>query len=195
MKELLYVDCCIRGEASRTRRIADAFLAALDPDAYRVTTLHLPQECLRPLTGDFFEARQRLLEQGALNHPRFAYAHQFANADAVVIAAPFWDLSFPALLKIYIENVSVDGITFGCNADGCYGICRGEHLVFLTSRGGYYADSDLEQGSRYLAALKDFFGFGQYTCVAAEGVDAEGADPEAIVRDACARAAALAVAL
>ena len=37
---------------------------------------------------------------------------QFQRADAILIAAPFYDLSIPALLKVYIENVSVDGITF-----------------------------------------------------------------------------------
>lgn len=42
----------------------------------------------------------------------FKYAHEFANADLIVIAAPFWDLSIPALLKVYIENIAVDGITF-----------------------------------------------------------------------------------
>ena len=26
MKQLLYIDCCIRGEQSRTRKLAEAFL-------------------------------------------------------------------------------------------------------------------------------------------------------------------------
>lgn len=189
MKELLFIDCCIRGEQSRTAALARAFLAAVDPAQWHITRLDLMQEGLKPFCGDFFEQRQTLLEQGALDHPRFRYAHQFAAADAVVIAAPLWDLSFPALLKIYIENVSVDGITFGCNAAGCYGICKGSDLVFLTTRGGFYEGSPMEQGSRYLAALKDFFGFDRYTCVAADGLDSDGSDPAAILQDACIKAA------
>ena len=39
-----------------------------------------------------------------------SYAKQFAGADTIVIAAPFWDLSFPAILKTYIENIYVTGI-------------------------------------------------------------------------------------
>ena len=62
-----------------------------------------------PFQEGFFWQRERLLETGELTHPRFRYAHQFKNADRIVIAAPFWDLSFPALLKVYIENVSVQG--------------------------------------------------------------------------------------
>lgn len=195
MKEVLFIDCCIRGEQSRTAKLAEAFFSALDPAAYHVTTLSLMEEGLRPLSGEFFQARQELLEQKAFDHPRFAYAHQFAQADLVVVAAPFWDLGFPALLKIYIENISVDGITFGCNEEGCYGICKGSHLIFLTSRGGFYEGSEMEQGSRYLAALKEFFGFGEYVCIAAEGLDADGSDPTVILEAACGRANALAKSL
>ena len=192
MKELLFVDCCIRGAQSRTAALARAFLGGLDRETWHVTTLNLMEEGLKPFLGDFFEERQHLLEQRALDHPRFRYAHQFAAADAVLIAAPLWDLSFPALLKIYIENISVEGITFGCNAQGCYGICRGGDLVYLTTRGGCYENSPMEQGSRYLAALKDFFGFDRYTCVAADGLDSDGVDAPAVLQEACIRAAALA---
>ncbi len=195
MKTLLLIDCCIRRSQSRTAALMQSFAAALDPSVWQVTHLNLMREELRPLSGAFFEERQALLEQGRLEHPRFRYAHQFAQADAVVIAAPLWDLSFPALLKIYIENISVDGISFGCNAQGCYGLCRGSDLIFLTTRGGCYTGSPLEQGSRYLAALKDFFGFARYACVAADGLDSEGADAAALLREACGRAAQTAAAL
>ena len=42
----------------------------------------------------------------------FDYAKDFAKADTIVIAAPFWDLSFPASLKCYIEAINILGITF-----------------------------------------------------------------------------------
>lgn len=192
MKELLFVDCCIRGGQSRTAALARAFFGAIDEEAYHVTRLDLTAQDLKPLVGEFLDSRQVLLAQGRLDHPRFRYAHQFARADLVVVAAPFWDLTYPALLKLYIENVSVDGITFGCNTQGIYGKCRGEKLVFLTTRGGCYEGSPLEQGSRSMEALSQFFGFGSYACVAADGLDADGADPHAILDDACARAQALA---
>ena len=43
MKNVLFVDCCIRGEASRTKKLADAFLSALPADC-RVTRLDLMAE-------------------------------------------------------------------------------------------------------------------------------------------------------
>ncbi len=195
MKEVLFVDCCIRGEQSRTAQVARAFLSALDPARFHVTVVSPEREDLRPLAGARFEERQRLVAQGDLNHPSLRHARQFAQADLVVMAAPFWDLSFPALLKVYVENVSVDGITFQYTEKGLQGLCRGSHLIFLTTRGGFYGDSHMEQGSCYLKALKDFFGFGAYACVSAEGLDVMGSDILALVDDACRRAKALAESL
>jgi len=172
MKQLLYLDCCIRRGESRTKELAETFLAAVEARGeYEITRLCLMDEPLTYFSEGFFEQRQRLLEEGSLTHPRFRYAHQFAAADRIVLAAPFWDLSFPALVKVYIENVSVDGITFGCNESGCYGTCKAEKLMFLTTRGGSYEGSHMEQGERYLKAICEFFGINEYHSVAADGLD------------------------
>ena len=195
MKELLFVDCCIRGKESRTRRLAAAFLEALDQNKYHITTVTPEAEGMIPLTGANFAQREHLVEEGNLDHPRFHYARQFAQADVVVFAAPMWELSFPAILKIYLENVSVKGLTFNCDADGTFGACRGSRLVFLTTRGDRYENSDLEQGSRYLEAMSKFFGFQGYRCIAADGLDAPGGEAKTILADACGRARGLAASL
>ena len=57
LKEVLLIDCCIRRESSRTRRLAQAFVNALDPARFHVTVLDPEAEGLRPLTGVFFQAR------------------------------------------------------------------------------------------------------------------------------------------
>ncbi|MGI6157294.1 MAG: NAD(P)H-dependent oxidoreductase [Saccharofermentanales bacterium] len=172
--DVLFVDGCIRKESSRTRRLAEAFVERLQARGdHAVERLVLTEEPLLPLTGDFFWQRERLLEAGDLDHARFRYAHRFARADKIVIAAPFWDLSFPALLKIYIENVSVQGITFDCDTtDGrLFGICRAEKMCYLTTRGGAYVDSSLETALPTLRNLATFFGIPAFDYVAADGID------------------------
>lgn len=191
MRKALIVDCCLRGAASRTARLMEAFVRAL-PEDVEVEKLTLEEEALSCLVGAHFEQRQRLLDAGALDHPRFRYARQFAAADIVCVAAPFWDLSFPALLKVYIEQVSVDGITFTAGKEGLVGLCRGTDLVLLTTRGGTYDGDPMEMGSRHLDAMHTFFGFDRYHCVAADGLDVYGADVEAILERAMNGARALA---
>ncbi len=172
--KVLMINGCIRGRESRTWILAEAFLncmraSATDPFTY--TQLDLAQMDLRPLTGKFFEERQKLLEENNRMHPRFDLARQFAEADRILVAAPFWDLSIPAVLKLYIENISLDGITFGCNPDGMYGMCRAKDLLFFTSRGGFYEGGSMEQGARYLQALCGMFGIPDFRCIYAEGMD------------------------
>ena len=179
MDTLLFIDCCIRREASRTKRAADYLMDKIEAkEQFEIERLVLMDEPLQNLTGDFFLAREALLEEGRLDHRRFAYAHQFANAHTIVIAAPFWDLGFPGLLKTYLENVSLDGITFYADAAGCHGMSKGTHLIFVTTRGGFYEDTPLEMGSRYMEALTTFFGIDRYTCLFAEGLDADGVNPD-----------------
>ena len=172
MKKVLFVDCCIRREDSRSKQLADHFIAELQKTGkYEVETLCLMDENLSYFSEGFFLQRERLLAEGKLDHPRFRYAHQFADADKIVIAAPFWDLSFPALLKVYIENLCVDSITFHTDEHGLHGLCKADHMVFLTARGAIYTDSPMEQGSAYLQQMAGFFGIEKYACVAPEGLD------------------------
>ncbi len=190
MTGVLFIDCCIRGEQSRTRMLAEGFLAALDRRSdIQIERLTLMDEPLVPFQNGFFRQREELLEAGELDHPRFRYAHQFKAAERVVIAAPFWDLSFPALLKVYIENLCVQGITFDCDEkNGTYGVCKAERMLFLTTRGGALEGSPMDNGTKYLSDMAKFFGIPRFGHIAADGLDL-GLEPvEAILNRAIERA-------
>ena len=190
MKDVLYIDCCIRGEQSRTKKLAEAFLAELGKrENISIERLTLMDEPLIPFSNGFFWQREHLLETGELNHPRFRYAHRFQKAERIVIAAPFWDLSFPALLKVYIENLCVQGITFDCNeANGCFGVCKAEKMLFLTTRGGAMEGSAMDNGTKYLGDMAKFFGIPSFEVIAADALDM-GLEPvETILDRAIARA-------
>lgn len=185
--KVLMINGCVRGNESRSWKLAEAFLEAMKehaPENLEYTRLDLAQMDLRPLMGEFFEARQQLLEEKNRTHARFDYAHQFAEADRILIAAPFWDLSIPAIVKLYIENISVDGITFGCNEQGMYGMCRAKDLIFFTTRGGVYENGPLEQGARYLEALCEMFGIPEFRCICAEGIDSLPDQAKTIMKQA-----------
>ena len=194
MTKVLYIDCCIRGEQSRTKQLAEAFLCALScREGISIERLTLMDEPLVPFQNGFFWQRERLLEAGELDHPRFRYAHQFQQADRIVIAAPFWDLSFPALLKVYIENLCVQGITFDCDeANGTFGVCRAEKMLFLTTRGGALEGSPRDNGTKYLRDMAKFFGIPEFSYLAADGLDLGREPVEEILTRAVVRAQAAA---
>ena len=193
MSKVLYIDCCIRRELSRTRLLAEAFLKIIEnDDAFEIEWLCLMDEPLHYFVDGFFDQRERLIAEGRFDHPRFRYAHQFQQANKIIIAAPFWDLSFPALLKVYIENLCVEGITFGCDETGTFGTCQADRLLFLTTRGDDLTDSPLEMGARYLEAMCTFWGIKRFNCIAADGMDLGLEAPQVILERAIQRASDLA---
>ena len=168
MKKALFVDGCFRKEQSRTARLSRAFFCTLED--YSVERIDLDELQILPLGRKEMEARNALTAAGEYGHPIFDLAKQFAGADMVVIAAPFWDMGIPAKLKTYFEHVSVSGIAF----DGatCAGKCRAERMIFLTTRGLAIEDGDeQEQATPYLKALCRFFGIETFASVSAFGLD------------------------
>ena len=185
MKKILILDACIRREDSRTKLLMERAVSILKEKhpGWEMERLSLQDLELSFLDQKSLRDRDQLLEEKAFNHPRFRYARQFQEADGIIVAAPFWDLSFPAVLKIYIENVSVDGLTFFCDAEGLHGKCRAEWMLHLVTRGGIWKE-DMCQDSRYLEAMCGFFGIKKYHCISADGIDIVGLDREKIMKDA-----------
>ena len=140
MSKVLFVDACARGwEVSRTYAVAEAFMNVYREQHPRdeIEELTLAGLGLAYFTGKELEYRDALLARGGQADDYFKLARQFAAANKIVIAAPYWDLSFPALLKVYIERVSVSGITFSPEPDGrLRGLCRGEKMLLITTSGG-----------------------------------------------------------
>ena len=102
-----------------------------------------------------------------------------------MIAAPFWDLSFPAVLKQYFEQINVIGVTFRYTPQGVpEGLCRAGRLTYVTTAGGEFVPEDY--GFGYVKALaQTFYGIPDVRLIKAVGLDLVGADPEAILNAAC----------
>ena len=148
---------------------------------------------LKPFDPEVLAERDALWSAGKLEQPMFEPAWQFAAADKLVIAAPFWDMSFPAILKIYLERISVTDLTFGYSEEGAMvGLCRASKLLYITTRGGNYAGTPMETATPVLKALCTMYGIPEFQCLDAEGLDDIRNDKEALLADAARRAEALA---
>ena len=101
MSELLFINACVRGERSRTLRLARTFLRTWTAQsaANLITERDLCAERLQPQYPEVLAERDALWAAGRLEQPMFEPARQFAAAGKIVIAAPFWDLDFPAVLS------------------------------------------------------------------------------------------------
>ena len=167
MKNLLYIDVCIRDKESRTKRIAEPIIAELS-NKYNVTKLVLNDLDLDIVQKDLLDKRMK----GEISPVVMNWAKQVRDADRIVIAAPFWDMSIPAALKVFFELCSIFNVTFKSNDKTCYGNCNAEKMLYITTRGMDITTGDeLEQATSYLKALSWLWGIGPLQVVAAQNMD------------------------
>ena len=192
MKTILFVNSCLNQESSRTQLLADAVLdkmleeAAAAGEQAQVEELSLVDAGIEGLDEETLAFRSERSAAKDFTHELFAPARQFREADEVVIAAPYWDLSFPAMLKAYIEQLCVNGLTFSYSEEGIpVGHCLAKRLTYVTTAGGYLGAYNM--GFDYVAAVcKLYFGIEESRCISAEGLDIWGNDAEAILASAIA---------
>lgn len=195
---ILFVNACIRGTVSRTAKIAQTFLDALLLQHPNATLETADLNVLRPvpLFGDTLSEREHAAAQNNWNHPCFALARQFQKADFVLIAAPFWEGTFPAVLHTYIEHICAPGLTFRYSEAGApVGLCHAGRAVFFTTKGGIYSTEAMQKNdfaARFLRTNLQMLGIPVMDVIEAEGLDIVGNDVSAILHEAEQKALALA---
>lgn len=170
---ILFINCCIRGkDISRTDKLARCLIetACAENDSLIEEDLANGQ-LFMPMFKKDIDNRTKLIEKSDYSNKEFDAAKRLANADVVIIAAPFWDLSFPSELKCYIEHITVNGITFKYSESGIpQGLCKAKKLYYVTTAGGYIYNDSFSFG--YIKELFcGMFGIKDIELIKAEGLD------------------------
>ena len=178
MEKILFINACVR-LSSRTLDLAKHVLSKLSG---RVEEVKLYNEQLLPLGLEEMELRDKSAKSKDFSNSLFYHAKQFADTDIIVIAAPYWDLMFPAVVKSYFENITVNGLTFAYSENGIpCGLCKAKKLIYVTTSGGPII---YNFGFDYVLALaKNFYGINDVQLVKAEGLDIYGADVASIIEN------------
>lgn len=178
MSNILFVNACVRPE-SRTLKLANHILSKLNGDIQEV---NLEKENIQPLNLETLNQRDELLRAENYDAPMLKYARQFAAAEIVVIAAPYWDLSFPAMLKNYIESVTVNGITFKYSEEGFpVSLNNIKKVIYVTTAGGPTTNMDF--GCEYITGVcKNLYCIEDIKCYKAEMLDVIGFDADEILK-------------
>ena len=184
MEKVLFLDACIREEGSRTKQLCDVYLEELmkaHPNA-QLETVVLRDGTVKTHTMEKLDVRDSYVRVGDWSHPMFDLGKQYKDADYIVIGTPYWDLSFAAILKVYIENIMVADLTFGCNDQGFYGLCKGKKMVYITTGGGVIDGQNF--GYDYMKAIAAMTGIDETECFYAQNLDIVGFDADAILEEA-----------
>jgi FMN-dependent NADH-azoreductase len=196
--KLLHIDSSIVGDASVTRQLTAAVVAAYrdavpgievsyrDVAAQPVPHLTALTTGRVPLPADLDPAVAADIALGK------EILEEFLAADVIVVGAPMYNFSLPTQLRAWIDRICVAGRTFTYTAEGPKGLAGGKTVVVASGRGGLYSPGNpaaaIDFQEPYLKAVFGFVGITDVRFVRAEGV---GLGPES---RAAAIAAALAVA-
>ena len=180
MEQILFVNACPR-RGSRSLELAQHVLSKLNGT---VEEVRLFEANIPPLDESGMNKRDAAVRAGDWDAPILRWAKQFAQADTVVVAAPYWDLLFPTVLRAYFEATTVTGVTFRYNEQGMpESLCRAKRLIYVTTAGGPIMNYNF--GYDYVSALAQlYYGIPDVRCFSAEMLDIIGADVPAIMADA-----------
>jgi len=157
-------------DESASHRIAEAFIEEYKKNNPKdeVVELNLHDKGCRhvnyEILCDSFEGKGLMVET----------ANKFIEYDKYIISSPMWNLSIPAILKAYIDLITVKGITFKYSKLGIpIGLAKGKKTVYLGSRGGGYPFplSLIAFDMRYIKYIFRFIGIKNFKSFILENVD------------------------
>lgn len=148
----LVIDACARLN-SRTRKLCQSYLNTLKGEIKIVKLYDLN---IKPLTEKDLIYRDNLINKNDYSDAIFDLAKEFASYDEIIIASPYWDLSFPSILKVYFENISISGLTFKYDKDTVKGLAKAKKIIYISTSGGKIYGANL--GFEYVKAIGNFFG-------------------------------------
>lgn len=163
--KILVIDSSISTN-SMTRKILSMTLEKIKEKGYgdSLDTLKL-DECanaIRPLDSASLKKRSDLIKRGDYSDPIFDFAKKLREADLLLVAAPFYDLSVPALLKCFVEMSMIDGLTFIDRGDHAEGLLKAKKLLFLYPSGYPLSEKNPDFASTWLKGIAMMWGINEF---------------------------------
>lgn len=169
---LLFINAAFR-DGSRTLELAKRFLKKRN---IPYKTIELGKEEVLPLNAERLETYNSAVASHCFNNKMFDFAKDFRDAEEIVIAAPYWNMGFPAVLHAYFELVCTQGVSFDLSEKGEYvSLCKAKKLTYITTSGGYIPEDDT--AFAYIKTLaRMFWNNPEINYYKAEGLDIWGTD-------------------
>lgn len=203
MKTLLHLDASPRLNRSHSRKLAAKFVSSWQSAhaGSRVVTHDLtrnppPFVSEAWVGGAYNPPAQRNSEEKEAIALSDRYIDELLAADEIVISTPIYNLSLPAVLKAWIDQIVRFGRTFNKSAGGFEGLVKGKKVTVIVASG-----SDFRPGTPggaynylepYLRAVFGFIGMTDVHFVYAYAMNDESAHRDQILAEASTSLEALA---
>ena len=162
--KILRIDSSARRDASETRALSDALIGHIEATANTTVTLRdlavdAPSLVNEAWVGaNFTDSEARSDTQVAELAASDALVAELEAADVIVIGAPIYNFSIPAVLKAWIDMVARAGVTFRYGENGPEGLLKNKQAYVVMASGGVPIGSAMDFASPYLRHLLGFIG-------------------------------------
>jgi FMN-dependent NADH-azoreductase len=164
---LLHIDSSPLGEASISRHLTAEFVQnwkLANPDGKIIrrdlTSTSIPTVTAEWVGAAFSPAANRTEAQRKVLALSDTLISELRAADEYVIGVPMHNFATPAVVKLWIDQISRAGETFAYGADGAKGLLTGKKAMFVVASGGVYdADTAMASFNFVVPYLRAVFGF------------------------------------
>lgn len=202
MKKLLYITANSKPECMSTsktvgRDFVNRFLTK-NTD-YVVEELDLYSENIPEVNHKIFTGRAELVsgpqydalsenDKNSVNRIN-DLCNQFLSADTYVIAAPMWNVSYPAILKRYIDCIIINNKVISVSQEDVRGLLddKERNMVYIQSSGGVYPKifgGKFNHGVDYFHDIFKFLGINRFEKILVEGVDTTDVGKDQAIKNA-----------
>jgi FMN-dependent NADH-azoreductase len=179
---ILEVSASGRHTDSVSRELSAELLAALED---RFGAIKLTRRDLAPgipfVDDAWIEANFTPDEDRTLRHKEtLAYSDELVRelkaADVLIIGAPVYNFSVPAVLKAWIDMIARARLTFRYTENGLKGLLSGKKAYLVVATGGVPVGSAVDFATPYLRHALSFIGITDVDVIAADRINSNKAD-------------------
>ncbi|KGM06199.1 FMN-dependent NADH-azoreductase [Methylophaga thiooxydans] len=117
------------------------------------------------ITANFTDPEQRTEAQQTVLGFSDELIEELQQASHIVIAAPIYNFSVPAVLKAWIDQVARARVTFRYTENGPEGLLKGKKAYLVIASGGVPLGSEVDFVSPYLRQVMSFLGIDDVTVI------------------------------
>jgi FMN-dependent NADH-azoreductase len=187
MNTILQVNASSRYTDSITRQVAKLVVSHLSSEKSTIIDRDLakglPFIDEQWIGANFTAPEDRSAEHQATLSFSDSLVAELQQAEHIVIAAPIYNFSIPAVLKAWVDLIARARLTFQYTANGPEGLLKNKKAYLVIASGGVPVGSPMDFASPYLKQALAFIGITEVTIIDANKFDLSSAQLAELVSE------------
>lgn len=174
---ILHINSSGRVDGSVTRQLSDLVVKKIGSNQPDLVTVNRDLATGLPFIDEAWIQANFTApnERNAQQLQTLSFSDQLVNelqlAEHIVIAAPLYNFSVPAVLKAWIDLIARAQLTFTYGQDGPQGLLQDKKATIVMASGGVPIGSEADFATNYLKQVMKFIGIEDVTVIDASTIN------------------------